>query len=450
VTAYQPPSLRVALGLGDQELEQRLRPAIDATDDVVVVAQCLAADQLLRVVESRQADALVVAWSLHRLTDALLDQLERPELSLVLLVPDPAEARWRNRRGPVLAVDTDPSRLREVLVTARAGGRAPVRRSRPEALPRKPADRDGAPAGRLIAVTGGAGSPGRTTVAISLATALGAAEPTLLVELDLCSPTIAAYLDADPSRNICTLAHTVREDPHTWSSALADELQPLTPACRAALVLCGPPKREMRSSVGPAVVERLLGEVAQRYGWVVLDVGPELLGSDAAAAAQRAALARAHQVLLVTASDLVGLWHARVALDQLERQVGIGRDVVSLVLNRHDARYHHVPVEVQWHLGAPVVAVVPFDHAGAQRAIADQRPLVLDSASRAGRALVTLAERLSRDTLRVPVEAARQRPPSGWWRRLLRRQPAVSVRRSLLEAQRLAVGATQTRGGRAW
>src|SRR5918911_2999009 len=129
---FEPPKLRLALGLGDQELEQRLRPAIDAADDVVVVAQCLAADQLLQVVESRQADALVVAWSLHRLTDALLDQLDRPELIVVLLVPDPGEARWRNRRGPVLAVDTDPSRLREVLVTARAGGRAPLRRSTPE------------------------------------------------------------------------------------------------------------------------------------------------------------------------------------------------------------------------------------------------------------------------------------------------------------------------------
>ena len=45
-------------------------PALEARDDLVIVAQCLAADQLLQLVTARQVDALVVAWTLHRLTDA--------------------------------------------------------------------------------------------------------------------------------------------------------------------------------------------------------------------------------------------------------------------------------------------------------------------------------------------------------------------------------------------
>src|ERR1051326_6835105 len=97
---YQSLSLRLALGLGDQELEQRLRPAFDEADDVVVVAQCRSAEQLLQVVEAEQVDVIVVAWSLHRLTDALLDQLDRPALTLVVLAADTREERWRQRSGP--------------------------------------------------------------------------------------------------------------------------------------------------------------------------------------------------------------------------------------------------------------------------------------------------------------------------------------------------------------
>jgi MinD-like ATPase involved in chromosome partitioning or flagellar assembly len=450
LTAYQPPSLRLALGLGDQELEQRLRPALEAADDLTVVAQCLAADQLLQVADSRQADALVVAWSLHRLTDGLLEQLERPELLVLLLVPDPGDARWRNRRGPVLGMDTDPATLRDALVSARAGGRPIIRRPTPEPVPLKPADRTDTVSGTVIAVAGGAGSPGRTTVAINLATALGAARPTLLVELDMCTPSIAAYLDADPSRNLCTLAHAVREDPHTWGAALADELQPLSGSGGSVLVLCGPPKREMRSTVGPGVVERLLGEAAHRYRWIVVDVGPDLLGMDTAAAVHRAALLSAQQVLLVAAADLVGLWHARVALDQVERQLGIERRAIHLVLNRYDARYHHAQSEVEWHLGAPVAAVVPFDHAAIQRAIVDQRPVVVDSTSRAGRALLALAERLNRGKLRVPVETAGHARRHSWWGRLLSRRVGPTPRRSLLEPERIPIRVAPARGGREW
>src|ERR1700730_12415702 len=100
---YQLSRLRLALGLGDQEVEQRLRPALAAALGVVGVAQCLGAEQLLQVLESRQADAAVVAWSLHRLSDVVLEQLEQCGLPVVLLVPEPDDGRWRGWRGAPLA-----------------------------------------------------------------------------------------------------------------------------------------------------------------------------------------------------------------------------------------------------------------------------------------------------------------------------------------------------------
>jgi MinD-like ATPase involved in chromosome partitioning or flagellar assembly len=448
-----PPRLRLALGLGDQELEQRLRPAFDAVDDVEVVAQCLAADQLLQVVESREVDAVVVAWSLHRLSDVVLEQLDRSGLPVALLVPDPRDERWRGRRGPVMALGSDEAAIRQALQAARRGERfISLRRPQPtpEPVMLKEIDSPDGPARGIIAVAGGAGSPGRTTLAISLAAALGTAAPTVLVEADLCAPTVAAFLDRDPSRNLCTLAHAVREDPRAWASALSDELQPLSSHSPLALVLCGLPKREMRTSIAPAFLERLMAELARQYRYVVVDVGPEWSGTDIVAANHRAVLASAQQVLLVSGADLVGLWHARTALAQLERQLGIERHNVQLVLNRHDPRFHHGRSEVAWHLGAPVAAVIPFDHAAAQRALAQQRPLVVDSNGRASRAVLGLAEGVHAARLRLPVEPRERAGSDSWWRRLLPGRATVARRRPASAPGQLSVAVPRGRRGQAW
>jgi MinD-like ATPase involved in chromosome partitioning or flagellar assembly len=450
LAVLQSPSLRVALGLGDQELEQRLRPALESREDLQIVAQCLAADQLLPLVSSRAVDAIVLAWSLHRLTAAALDQLERPGVIIVLLVPDPTEELWRQRPGPVLSINSEPEAVHQAILAARPGLHYTTRPTpRPEPVPLKPADRREVERGGVIAVTGGAGSPGRTTLAINIATALGAAVPTALVEMDLCAPAMAAYLDLDPSRNVCTLAHAVREDPHAWKTALSDELQPLGSDQSRAVVLCGPPKREMRASVGPVLVERLVDELAQRFRWVILDVGPELLGFETAAASHRAALARADHLLVVSAADFVGLWHTRTALDQIERLLEIERRKVHLVINGYDARFHHSREEVEWHLGVPTLAIVPMDHAALQRAICEQRPVVMDGGSRARRALLALAESLNEGKLRLP-EASSARPDSAWWRRLIGRVRKTSAAADLVKVTTARPSTRPGARSRAW
>lgn len=453
---FSPPRLRLALGLGDQELEWRLRPTLEIDDELDIAAQCLSADQLLQVVEARQVDALLLAWGLHRLTEPLLEQLERSGVPIILLVPDAEHERWRARRGPVLPADADPKTVRAAVAAARRGEQfRPTRAAHAaEPLPFKPTDRSAAPASEqgpaVIAVAGGAGSPGRTTIATSLATALGAAVPTVLVDADFSAPAVSALLDRDPSRNVCTLAHVVRESPHAWGHALADELQVLNRHVPGAAVLCGLPKCEMRSSISPGLLERLVAELMSRYPFVILDVGEELLGMDAAAVGHRAALATAQHVLVVSTPDLVGLWHTRTALKQFEHQLGLAPEQLSLVLNRHDARHHHAPAEIEWHLGVGVAAVVPHDYAAAQRAIAEQRPLVLDPTSRAGRALVRLAERLHQGQLRLPYPE-RGTDTRAWWQRAWPlRGTAPRAPTAHTAPDELGRGLTERRRRRAW
>ena len=448
---FSPPRTRLALALGDQELEWRIRPTLELDEQLEITADCLSADQLTAVVESRQVDLLLVAWGLHRLGEPLLEQLTRSGLPMLLLVPDAADERWSDRRFQALAQDAEANAVHEALLRAKRGHLVrPKPRPSREPVELKPDDRgvDPEPQVRVLAIAGGAGSPGRTTVAISLAAALGSVAPTVLVEADLTAPAFAAYIERDPSRNICTLAHAVRESPHAWTQAIADELQVLNRHVPHAAVLCGLPKREMRSSVSPGLIQRLVAELASRFRFVILDVGEQLLGTDAAVMAHRAALGVAQHVLLVSRSDMVGLWHTRVALKQLEHQLSIEPAHVSLIVNRHDSRHHHSRSEIEWHLGVPIAAVIPFDHAATERAITDQSPLVLDGSSRAARAILDLAERLHAGHIHLPRTDSRAVRP--WWRRWPARQPtsaAASSSESDLEPRLAASG---RREGRAW
>ena len=412
--------LRVALGLGDQELEQRLRPALDADAELSVAAHCLAADQVLQALESAAVDAIVVAWGLHRLSEAVISELERARLPVVLLAPSTTPHLEKLQRITLLPLDVDTETLRAAIKLAARGERWRPPRARREMEASAPASPPEAPAAALqiFAIAGGSGSPGRTTLAINLATALGAVASTVLVDLDCATPCVAAYLNRDPSRNVCTLAHAVREDPHGWSRALDQELQALHSRSPRSVVLCGLPKRELRPSVTPAIMEQLVEQLARRFRYVILDVGAELLGMDAPAIVHRAALSVAQHVLLVTGCDLVSLWHARLALSQLERTLSIDRERVSLIPNRHDGHFHHSAAEIEWHLGAAVAMVVPNDYRALQRAVAEQSPVVLDPHSRAARAMLRLAERIHQGRVRLaPDEAERPSRPS--WRATL-------------------------------
>jgi MinD-like ATPase involved in chromosome partitioning or flagellar assembly len=261
----------------------------------------------------------------------------------------------------------------------------------------------------VLAVAGGYGSPGRTTVAINLAATLGAVAPTVLVDCDLASAAVAAHLDADPTRNLYMLAHGEPTTPGDWARALAREVQPLAPRSPQATVLCGVPKSELRAAISGPFVEHLVAALQPHYRYVILDVGAELLGGEGAA--HRAALHVAPQILFVAAGDLVGLWQARAALARIQSHLQVDRARIALVVNRHDRRYHHGRAEIEWALGVPAAAVLPWDYAAAQRALAAQRPVVLDRPSPLGRALLDLADRVHGDKVVLPPEAARPRWP---------------------------------------
>jgi|SRR5579864_8879368 len=447
--------VRLAVGIGDPEKEREVLPELDVAPELVVAERCLSAETLLEAVLSRRVDAVLVAYDLHRL-GRVLPELEATGVPRVLLAHNPDEPRWQALGGIVLPDTAPPALIRDALQAAIKGeafGRVEasvvqadgfdVLRLLPEdqAEPARPERRapaaDHAGSALVLAVASGHGAPGRTFVAVNLAAALGAVAPTLLIDADVAGPSVAVYLDADPTRNIFMVAHAEPESPWEWQNALEQEAQPLDRRSPQARVLAGIPKPDMRQRLNRRFLEGLLPTLRREARYVVIDAGAELLGADGAF--HRAVLGLADQVLLVTAADLVGLWHARTAFGVIRDHLLIDPSRVALVLNGHDPHFHHSRTEIEWSLGAGTAAVVPYEHAAVQRSISAQRPVVLDPGSRAGRALVELASRVHGGKLVLPPEpdAPPRRGIAGMAERLgssLRMPVLAGARRAAVEA----------------
>jgi Flp pilus assembly CpaE family ATPase len=400
------PALRLAVGLGDPERERNLIPPLVESGEFVVVERCLSADQLLECVRRERIDAVVVSEGLHRLTGSVLADLARSRMAMVLLAAHPDEPRWRGLAGLILSLADDPTALHRAILAAVRGERSvmPTSSVSSSEAQRATIPEVTSPTLAVIAVASGPGSPGRTTVALNLAAGLGIVAPTVLVDADLSGPSVAAHVDADPTRNLYMLAHAEPETDAEWSHAIRQEVQALGGQSVHGAVLCGVPKLELRSGITTRFVERLLQELQRRYRYVILDIGSELQSRETAP--HRAALQAADVILLVGAADMVGLWHARTGLALLQSSLGIAADRVALVVNRHSRHLHHKQVEIEWALGLALAAMIPYDHDAIQSSLAMQRPLLFTSRGAAARSLLDLAERTHGGTVKLPPPGA--------------------------------------------
>jgi Flp pilus assembly CpaE family ATPase len=408
------PPLGVIVGLGDPARERVLLPELRTSGDVSIVARCLTADQVIERAQGSDAVVALIAFDLHRLGSDTLAALIQTRIALVVLAPDPTSLPWPTGDGfpgLILPLDADPQAIRSALQAAVQGERSASFALRHRAVGERSVPESAristGPGGTMLCAASGPGSPGRTTVALNLALALGAVAPTILVDADLVGPSVAAHLDLNPARNLAMLAHADPTTPVAWERALAEDVQPLSPRSPQGFVLCGLPKLELRTTISRGFFERLIAQLRPRYRYVLCDLGADLLGGDLPV--HRTALGLADQILLVTAADLVELWRGRAGRDLLRDHLHVAPERTALVINRHQARHHNGRVEIEASFGTAAAAVIPDDPVAAQRALADQRPLVLDARSRAGRALIDLAERICAGRITLPPEASDRR-----------------------------------------
>ena len=237
-----------------------------------VVRRCLEAVDLLAAAEVEPRAQIVVDIAVPGLGADLVARIQEHAIERVVgLVdgdPGTSQARAWGIERIVDMRDADATEsvigsLREGQSASQAGATTPA------ALDRTAADRR--QRGKIVAVTGPPGAPGRSTVALGLAEAWATSgERVCVVDADTCAPALA-YL-AGITENVSGLLVAAR-----YADQGALDARSLGSACRQLTdrlwILTGIGSPDRWSGATPAVLDRILAACAEHFDKVVIDAG---------------------------------------------------------------------------------------------------------------------------------------------------------------------------------
>jgi MinD-like ATPase involved in chromosome partitioning or flagellar assembly len=308
---------------------------------VTVVRRCAELTELLAACQSGLARAAVVADGCEGLTASLVDRLGAVGVAIIALTDDADEAARLRGIGVASALTGVDSaalagRIAEAVSqltgTAKDATFGSGLGDTSAALRQHPADQVEVPqhsgAGKIIAVWGPAGSPGRTFVAANIAGELAAdGKSVLLVDADSYGASIAAVLGLlDESAGIaqaCRLADQGLLD----ADALLKVAIPVTTKLGTFRVLTGITRADRWTELRAAALSLVLERAKDVADVVVVDTGfcleaDEELSFDTMAPRRNAATLRslelADTVYAVGAADPVGVPRLVRGLAELE------------------------------------------------------------------------------------------------------------------------------------
>jgi MinD-like ATPase involved in chromosome partitioning or flagellar assembly len=427
-------SLPILTAVTDSDVEAGLVSAFDRRDlGVTVVRRCVDLPDLLAAATTGAARAALLSADLRRLDRDALTRLAMAGIAVVgLIAPGDEDADRRLRQLGVVAVipaDATAEVVAGAVVEASRAlasnaaapatwGAGAYAGSYSEALPGfgqlAPAGAGADPmataeagAGRVIAVWGPAGAPGRTTLALCVAAeiaALGA--PTLLVDADSYGGAVGQLVGLlEEAPGLAAAARSANQ-------GLLD-VPRLAMLCRdlgdGLRVLPGISRPSRWPELRPASIETVLSLARRLASFVVVDCGfcletDEELSFDTAAprrnGATLAVLEAADVVLAIASAEPVGLVRFVRGLADLREAVP-GADPL-VVVNRLRASVvggdpsREVSRAILRHTGTEPIALVPYDLAGLDAAqVAGQLLRDIAPASPARLAIQELANRLA-------------------------------------------------------
>jgi Flp pilus assembly CpaE family ATPase len=365
---------------------------------VAVVRRCVDLADLLATAATGTARAALLSGDLRRLDREALARLAAHGVASVGLAADePAERRLRQLGvRHVVPADAAPATIAAAVTDAIAGTAA-----EPEPDREPDADAERGP-GRVVAVWGPTGAPGRTTYAVTVAAELaGAGTSTTLVDADVYGGAVApalGLLDESPG-----LAAAVR----LANNGLLD-VPGLARVARATSdtlrVLSGISRPDRWPEIRPSGVEVVLALCRRLTRMTVVDCGFGVeAGESRRDRAVLAVLADADVVVAVGSAD-------PVSLQRLVRGLGDLRDAVpgvtpDVVVNRvRDGvmpgnPQREITAALERYAGVTPAAFLPYDRAAT------------DAAAMHGRSLTEVARKsrlrqaIRREALRLDVPA---------------------------------------------
>ena len=421
----------VLTAVSDAVWEARLVAALSRGDlGVAVVRRCVDLADLLATAATGQARAVLLSADLRRLDREALTRLAVAGVAVVGLVPPGDEDPERRLRqlgvSHVLPSDASAEAISAAVVEAVVAltptpsdlsGLADPR----SALPRPPQPVEELEAlpgtGRLVAVWGPTGAPGRTTVAVGIAAELAALGwPALLVDADVYGGVVAqvlGLLDESPGlAAACRQANNGQLD----VAALAGLAREVAPALR---VLTGVARADRWPELRPSALDVVLTLARSLAAVTVVDCGfaleqDEELVYDTMAprrnGATVAVLEQADTVVVVGTADPVGLQRLVRGLSELKETVpGLAPTVVvnrlraSAIPGDTEAE---VRAALQRYAGIEQLWVVPQDTEAVDAALAVGRTLTEEAPGSPARQAI---QRIAAALIGVPAPARRRR-----------------------------------------
>lgn len=358
-----------------------------AAANLVVVRRCVDLADLLATAATGAADVAVVAARLVELDADAIGALRAQDVGCVAVGGTPGSL---TRVGVTLTVPED---LTGLVDAAEAASRRAAQHESGEVAPRQVDTSSGdTVAGRVLAVHGPAGAPGRTTLAIGLAAVHAShGSRSVLVDADPYGGAVAQHLGVlDEASGLLAAARLVAAG-GLDAESFARCRRTVSPGWE---VLTGLPRPDRWVEARPGVLEAVLRGAAE-VGDVVVDTGFSLEDEQPPGRSLRRnqltleALAAADEVLVVGSAEPTGL--ARLARTLVEVRDTTSTPVRVVVNRMRDSlgwRRQDVVGMVEGYVRATGIHVVPEDRATTDRALVAARSVVELGDSPLRRALV--------------------------------------------------------------